>query len=83
MRVYVGNLPFSMNEDGLRELFESHGSVASANIISDRESGRSRGFGFVEIIDESQAESAIEALKEHVSGEIGRASCRERVYSPV
>ena len=68
MRVYVGNLPFSMNEDDLRELFEAHGSVASANIITDRETGRSRGFGFVEISDESEAKRAIEALKDHVSG---------------
>lgn len=68
MRVYVGNLPFSMNDDELRELFEAHGLVASANIITDRETGRSRGFGFVEIADEAEAKSAIEALKEHVSG---------------
>lgn len=59
--LYVGNLSFDTTEDGLREAFAEHGEVASARIITDRETGRSRGFAFVEIDDES-AEAAIEAM---------------------
>lgn len=62
MRLYVGNLPFSTTDDELRSIFEEHGSVTSANIVTDRETGRSRGFGFVEMSDDGQAKSAIEAL---------------------
>ncbi|MFP4258579.1 MAG: RNA recognition motif domain-containing protein [Desulfovermiculus sp.] len=60
-KMYVGNLPFSSTEDDLRDLFSQYGEVQSANIIYDRETGRSRGFGFVEMAEES-ADSAIEAL---------------------
>ena len=60
-KMYVGNLPFSSTEDDLRDLFSQYGEVKSANIIYDRESGRSRGFGFVEMAEDS-AESAMEAL---------------------
>lgn len=62
MRIYVGNLPFSVRDDELREMFAEHGEVASAAVIIDRETGRSRGFGFVEMPDRSSAEAAIEAL---------------------
>ena len=48
-KIYVGNLPFSATEEELRELFEQHGQVQSVSIITDRETGRSRGFGFVEM----------------------------------
>ena len=68
MRVYVGNLPFSMGDDDLKGLFEAHGTVNSANVVVDRETGRSRGFGFVEMADDETARSAIEALAEHVEG---------------
>ncbi len=61
-KLYVGNLPFSTSEDELRTVFEAHGTVASVNLISDRETGRPRGFGFVEMGEESEAESAIRAL---------------------
>ena len=60
-RIYVGNLPFTANEDELRQLFEQHGSVHSVDLIADRETGRPRGFGFVEMEDE-QAGAAITAL---------------------
>ncbi|MDZ7761166.1 MAG: RNA-binding protein [Desulfovermiculus sp.] len=60
-KMYVGNLPFSSTEDDLRDLFSQYGEVKSANIIYDRETGRSRGFGFVEMAEEG-ADSAIEAL---------------------
>lgn len=62
MNIYVGNLPYSMNEGELAELFEPFGSVARANVIMDRETGRSKGFGFVEMNDQAEAEAAIEAL---------------------
>lgn len=60
-RIYVGNLPFSATQDELRALFEQHGSVENVDLISDRETGRPRGFGFVEMA-ESDAQSAIQAL---------------------
>jgi RNA recognition motif-containing protein len=61
-KLYVGNLPFSTTEDELRAAFESHGSVTSVNVITDRETGRSRGFGFVEMEDASAADAATRAL---------------------
>lgn len=61
-RLYVGNLPFSANDTSLRDVFAQHGEVVSANVITDRETGRSRGFGFVEMADASAADAAIEAL---------------------
>jgi len=60
-KIYVGNLPFSANDDELRALFATHGDVQSVNLITDRETGRLRGFGFVEM-DESGADAAIAAL---------------------
>ena len=64
MNIYIGNLPYNISEDELRELFAAHGEVSSANIITDRESGRSKGFGFVEMPDKAQGETAINALNE-------------------
>ena len=61
-KLYVGNLPFTTTEADLRALFEDHGTVESANVIADRESGRSRGFGFVEFQNESDAQDAQRAL---------------------
>ena len=61
-KLYVGNLPFNTTEADLRELFEQHGALASVNVIVDRETGRSRGFGFVEYDDSSSAEKAQRAL---------------------
>ncbi len=60
MRIYVGNLPSTATEDEVRQLFSSYGDIASVNLITDRETGRSRGFGFVEMHD--GASDAIEAL---------------------
>lgn len=62
MNIYVGNLPWSMSDDDLQELFAAYGEVTSATIISDRETGRSKGFAFVEMPDQSAGESAVEAL---------------------
>ena len=61
-RIYVGNLSFSTTEDGLSEAFGEHGEVTDVVIVTDRETGRSRGFGFVEMPDDAQAQAAIEAL---------------------
>lgn len=59
--LYVGNLPWSATEEEVRELFATHGNVNSVKLISDRETGRARGFGFVEM-DEADAAGAVEAL---------------------
>ncbi len=61
-KLYVGNLPYSYTEDNLRTLFADYGNVNSATIIIDRNSGRSKGFGFVELEDSSAAETAISEL---------------------
>jgi RNA recognition motif-containing protein len=61
--IYVGNLPFSSTEDQLRDLFSQHGTVTSINLITDRETGRPRGFGFIEM--ESGAAQAIDRLDNH------------------
>ena len=64
MNIYVGNLSYEMNEEDLRSSFEDHGDVDSTKIIMDRETGRSKGFGFVEMPDESEATAAIRELNE-------------------
>ena len=61
-KLYVGNLPFSTTQDELQGLFERFGSVASAAVIMDRETGRSRGFGFIEMDEASAADEAIREL---------------------
>lgn len=61
-KLYVGNLPFSITEDGLEDLFSQFGSVQSAKVITDRETGRSKGFGFVEMGTPEEAQQAIENL---------------------
>ncbi|BBB32706.1 conserved hypothetical protein [Thermotomaculum hydrothermale] len=60
--IYVGNLPYSTREEELREVFEAHGNVENVKIIRDRETGRSRGFGFVEMSTEEETNAAINAL---------------------
>jgi RNA recognition motif-containing protein len=61
-KIYVGGLPYSATEQQLTELFAQHGTVASARIITDKFTGQSRGFGFVEMATEDEAKKAIEAL---------------------
>jgi RNA recognition motif-containing protein len=61
-KLYVGGLPFSVTDDQLKTLFESHGTVESAKVIMDRYSDRSRGFGFVEMSTQQEAEQAVQAL---------------------
>ena len=60
--IYVGNLVWDCTADDLLALFQAHGTVARAQVITDRETGRSRGFGFVEMNDDGEAQKAIEAL---------------------
>lgn len=62
MNIYIGNLSYDVSDGTLNELFASHGNVVSAKVITDQESGRSRGFGFVEMSSDSEAQGAIEAL---------------------
>ena len=61
-RLYVGNLSFSVTDNSLQTLFTPYGQVASAQVIMDRDSGRSKGFGFVEMSQSQEAEAAIKAL---------------------
>lgn len=63
-RLYVGNLPYGISDSDLQNLFASHGTVDSAQVVVDRMSGRSKGFGFVEMSSTEEAQAAIEALNE-------------------
>jgi RNA recognition motif-containing protein len=71
MNLYVGNLPYTYTSDDLRELFAPFGAISSAQVISDRDTGRSRGFGFVEMENDDEARKAIEELDGSDAG--GRA----------
>lgn len=64
MKLYVGNLPYSANESDLREAFGEFGEISDAVVISDRYTGQSKGFGFVEFPDDNAAKAAIDALNE-------------------
>lgn len=64
MNIFVGNLSYSVTDLELRKAFEAHGEVSSANVIIDRMTGKSRGFGFVEMANDDQGRAAIEALNE-------------------
>lgn len=61
-KLYVGNLPFEVTEESLQELFQSHGEVTSAKVITDRDTGRPRGFAFVEMASSEDAQEAIKSL---------------------
>jgi RNA recognition motif-containing protein len=62
MNIYVGNLSYGVSDDQLREVFEAYGEVSSAKVISDKYSGRSKGFGFVEMDNDAEAQAAIDQL---------------------
>ena len=62
MNIYVGNLSYGVSDDNLREVFEAFGAVSSAKVITDKYSGRSKGFGFVEMDNDAEANAAIEQL---------------------
>ena len=64
VNIYVGNLVWACTSDDLLQLFSTHGTVAKAQVVMDRETGRSRGFGFVEMPNEAEAKAAIQALNE-------------------
>ena len=80
-RIYVGNLSFQTTEQGLSDLFAEHGSVNSVSIISDRITGRSRGFAFVEMNDDAEAKAAMDAIngKEYDGRPLRVAEAKERV----
>ena len=63
-KLYVGNLGYDVTDSDLQQLFAGHGTVDSATVINDRDTGRSKGFGFVEMPDNSEADAAIKALNE-------------------
>jgi cold-inducible RNA-binding protein len=69
MRIYVGNLPYDVTEDGLKQEFQAFGEVTSVNIITDKFSGRPKGFAFIEMSSKSESESAIEGMNGKVMGE--------------
>ncbi len=77
--IFVGNLSFSTTEEELRQAFEAHGTVDRVSIITDRDTGRSRGFGFVEMSDDAQADKAIAALD---GSEIGGRALKVNVARP-
>ena len=62
MNIYISNLSYDVNDSDLRELLEEYGEVSSAKVIMDRETGRSRGFGFVEMVNDGDGQKAIDAL---------------------
>jgi RNA recognition motif-containing protein len=80
MNMYVSNLSFSLTDDDLKRLFEEFGAVSSAKVITDRETGRSRGFGFVEMASTAEANNAIQALnnKQTDGRNMGVSEARER-----
>jgi len=61
-KLFVGSLPWSVDDNALQSVFQTHGEVVSAKVVTDRETGRSRGFGFVEMEDSTAANNAIKAL---------------------
>ena len=67
-RLYVGNLTYGTTDATLRQMFEPHGTVTSAQVIVDRDTGRSKGFGFVEMGSDQEAQAAIQALNGKESG---------------
>ncbi len=69
MNIYVGNLAYRLSEDELRSAFEAYGEVDAVRIITDRETGRSKGYGFVEMPDDSKAQEAIDGLNGSELGE--------------
>ena len=62
VRLYIGNLPYSMTDEGLEEAFAPHGTLVSARVIMDRDTGRSRGFGFVEYGSDAEGQAAMQAM---------------------
>ncbi|HTN05413.1 RNA-binding protein [Agriterribacter sp.] len=84
MNLYVGNLSWTMTEDDLRNLFEQYGTVSSIKIVKDRETGRSKGFGFVEMENDTEAQNALSSLydKEILGRKIVINEAQERPAKP-
>ncbi|MCK4957569.1 MAG: RNA-binding protein [Candidatus Cloacimonetes bacterium] len=84
MNIYVGNLAYGMTTEDLQQLFEAYGAVKNANIINDRETGRSKGFGFVEMAEASEGEKAIQELdgKDYMGRNLKVNQAREREERP-
>ena len=80
-RIYCGNLSFQSSQDDVRALFAAHGEVTDVHMVMDRETGRARGFAFVEMATEEQAKAAIQALDGHSAGgrnlKVNEAQARE------
>lgn len=66
MNIYVGQLPYSMTEDEVKEMFSAYGEVASLNLITDKFSGQSKGFGFIDMPNNSEADQAIKGLNKNM-----------------
>lgn len=79
MNIYVGNLPFNLGEEDLKEIFEEYGAVTEAKIISDKFSGRSKGFGFVEMDSDDEANNAIKELN---NAEVGGRNIKVNESKP-
>jgi RNA recognition motif-containing protein len=80
MNIYVGNVSYDVSEQNLRQAFEAFGQVSSARVIKDKYNGQSRGFGFVEMLEQSQAQAAIKSLngKELMGKQISVSEARPR-----
>ena len=78
-KLYVGNLSFNSTEDDISDAFAAHGTVTSVNVITDRETGRPRGFAFVEMASDAEAQSAIQALD---GQELGGRSLKVNLAKP-
>jgi len=80
VNIYVGNLSYDVSEENLRQAFEAFGQVSSARIVKDKYNGQSRGFGFVEMLEQSQAQAAIKSLngKELMGKQISVSEARPR-----
>jgi RNA recognition motif-containing protein len=80
MNIYVGNVSYDVSEENLRQVFEAFGQVSSARVIKDKYNGQSRGFGFVEMLEQSQAQAAIKSLngKELMGKQISVSEARPR-----
>ncbi len=85
MKIYVGHLSFNITEDELREVFAEHGEVSSVTLITDKHTGESKGFGFIEMPVPSEAEAAIQSLDGHsVNGrDIKVNQARPRIPRPL
>ncbi len=79
MNIYVGNLPFNLGEEDLKEIFEEYGEVTSSKIISDKFSGRSKGFGFIEMDSDDEANNAIKELN---NAEVGGRNIKVNESKP-